>query len=90
MQTLCGPPESIRLRLSRKAAQWMGMEESPLHASQQIEEKPDGTYEFTAEIAITPELEGSLLRWGLEVEVLEPRRLKDAILATARAIVERG
>jgi predicted DNA-binding transcriptional regulator YafY len=83
-----GPPESIRLRLSRKAAQWM--EESPLHATQQIEEKPDGTFEFTAEIAITPELEGNLLRWGLEVEVLEPKRLKDAVLATARAIVERG
>lgn len=83
-----GEPERIRLRLDLVAAGWF--DESPLHASQQITRQSDGTYELTAEIAITPELEGIILRWGIKIEVLEPKRLKDAVLETARAIVARG
>jgi predicted DNA-binding transcriptional regulator YafY len=82
-----GEPEPIRLRIDRDAARWF--DENPLHLTQEIDSNPDGTYELTAEVAINPELEGHLLRWGTQIEILEPPRLKDTILQIARAIVAR-
>ncbi|RYD75495.1 MAG: WYL domain-containing protein [Verrucomicrobiaceae bacterium] len=83
-----GTPERVRLRLSDLGAKFL--REDPLHPEQKIVVGEDGRPELVMEVAINPELEHSILRWGMLVEVLEPKRLRDALLEHARAIVARG
>ncbi|RYD61083.1 MAG: WYL domain-containing protein, partial [Verrucomicrobiaceae bacterium] len=83
-----GTPERVHLRLTKTGARFL--RRKPLIKSQQFSTGPDGSTELTADLAITPELEHAFLHWGMHVEVLEPKRLRQAILEHARVIVERG
>lgn len=83
-----GTPERVRLRLTDIGAKLL--REQRLHSTQRIGAGADGTSELTMNVAITPELEHSLLRWGMHVEVMEPQRLREALLEHARAIAARG
>ncbi len=83
-----GTPERVRLRLSELGAKFL--QEDPFHPEQQIVQAPDGQWELTMDVAVNPELEHALLRWGMLIEVLEPQRLREALLEHAKVIVARG
>jgi predicted DNA-binding transcriptional regulator YafY len=98
-------PERVRLRLSALATRLLDerplhatQQIVPLKraATQRKSKKPvkaaelEMTAELTMRVAITPEFEREILRWGLDVEVLEPKSLKAMVLATARGILARG
>jgi predicted DNA-binding transcriptional regulator YafY len=98
-------PERVRLRLSALVTRLLDerplhatQQIVPLKAAaaQRKSKKPaknpglEMMAELTMRVAITPELEREILRWGLDVEVLEPKSLKAMVLATARGILARG
>ncbi|MHA3771724.1 helix-turn-helix transcriptional regulator [Verrucomicrobiota bacterium sgz303538] len=83
-----GRPERVRLRLSEFASKLL--QERRWHASQQIYTGADASPELTMDVAITPELERSVLSWGKEVEVLEPQSLRETIREHARVVMARG
>ena len=78
--------EDVELRFSAKAAPYIL--ERPWHAKQVVTEHADGTLTMKLRVAHSPELEGAVLRWAGEVEVVSPaplrRRIGDLGEAVAR------
>jgi predicted DNA-binding transcriptional regulator YafY len=79
------PVAKVRLQCSPLATDLL--KDKPIHASQRLTKKPDGTAELTMKVALTPVLERIVLGWGAEVRVLEPESLRDSVTATARKIL---
>jgi hypothetical protein len=63
---------SLRMQCSPLAADLL--KDKPIHASQQLTKKPDGTAELTMNVALNRVLERIVLGWSAEVRVLEPSR----------------
>jgi predicted DNA-binding transcriptional regulator YafY len=75
------PPVTIRVRFSPYQARWI--RERRYHASQQIEEQPDGGLILTLHVSGMAEVQRWLLSYGAEVEVLEPPELRAAVAEQA-------
>jgi predicted DNA-binding transcriptional regulator YafY len=82
-----GRPASRRYRLRyRLSAALAGAGVSERFPGQQVEALPDGGVEVSAEIESLFWAETTLLKYGAEVEVLEPGRLRAAMAETARRL----
>jgi predicted DNA-binding transcriptional regulator YafY len=81
-------PERVVLRFSERAAPWVM--DDRLHASQQIEELPDGGVLLTYYAGVTHELVRWVLSFGGDVVVAEPEGLREAVVKEAQAVVQRG
>lgn len=75
-----GTPKAwAQLRFSKARAAWV--ENEIWHPEQKSQRLPDGRYELLIPYADERELLGDLLRFGAEVEVLGPARLREQIQA---------
>jgi predicted DNA-binding transcriptional regulator YafY len=64
----------VELRFSPKVAPFIM--ERPWHPKQMVEEHADGGITMKLRVAQSPELEGSVLRWAGDVEVISPAPLR--------------
>jgi predicted DNA-binding transcriptional regulator YafY len=76
-------PVEVRLRFSPQAA--LRLRETRWHASEQLEELPDGSLIWQARVAEPQEMLPWIRGWGPGVEVLSPPALREAVAADARA-----
>ena len=63
--------------------------EAQWHPSQQVTELPDGSLEWRATVAGTIEIRLWILSWGSDVEVLAPAPLRDDVVGTLQAALDR-
>jgi len=77
-----GEPERIRLRFGPEAARWV--KEAHFHDSQRTEELSDGSLIFEVTVKGTREITRWILGYGAEVEVLEPKAVRDAVAAEGK------
>ena len=70
-----GDETEVRLRFSSQVAR--RVKESVWHPTQRIEELPDGSVLLTLRIGSTLEITPWIRGWGPDVEVLEPRPLRE-------------
>jgi predicted DNA-binding transcriptional regulator YafY len=73
-------PTTVVLRFAPSVA--ARVREATWHRTQTVVESPDGTLVWRATVAGTIEIRLWILRWGDEVEVLEPPELRDDVSAT--------
>jgi proteasome accessory factor B len=59
------------------------------HESQKLRDLPDGSVELSLQLGALEEVQGWVLEWGAEAEVLQPRELRARLKATAAALLER-
>ena len=64
------------------------MEETRWHPSQVTQRQPDGSAIVTLKLTVTTELVGFILSWGEKVEVLEPKKLREKVMETAKEMVK--
>ena len=81
-----GTPENVRIRFAPEVAGYI--REKTWHASQGIEERPDGAIDLLARVAVTDEFKFWVLRWGAAAKVLEPESLREAVAKEARNMVD--
>lgn len=81
------PDTLVRLRFAPSVA--ARVREATWHPTQRVEEQPDGSLLWSATVAGTIEIRLWILRWGDEVEVLEPPRLRADVAATLRRALAR-
>lgn len=81
------PDTTVRLRFAPSVA--ARVREATWHPTQQVQEEQDGSLVWTARVAGAIEIRLWILRWGDEVEVLEPRDLRADVAATHRRACER-
>ena len=81
-----GPTIDVTVEFSPAIAPFI--RERRWHASQSIEERPDGSLLFRMTVADTLELRRWVLSFGAESEVLEPESLRREIRDEAQALVE--
>jgi predicted DNA-binding transcriptional regulator YafY len=79
--------EKVTLRFSPQAAPII--RERNWHASQSITPLPDGSLEFSVEIADPREMQPWIRSWGSEVEVLNPKSLRQMIASDAQRLYQR-
>ena len=76
-----GEPVRVKLRFTPESARWV--KEAHFHASQQVEELPDGSLLFEVTVKGTREITRWILGYGPDVEVLEPdsvrRKVAEAV-----------
>lgn len=65
------------------------VQERRWHPSQRTEPQPDGSVLLHLEVAVSPEIEGWVLRWGEFCEVLAPDVLRDAVCRRLQAALAR-
>jgi proteasome accessory factor C len=65
------------LRFTPERARWVADEQ--WHPEQSGQMRVDGSYELTVPYSDPRELVGEILRHGSEVEVVRPRKLRDAV-----------
>jgi len=80
------PPVTVRARFSPYQARWI--RERRYHASQQIEEQPDGGLILTLHVSGMAEVRRWLLSYGAEAEVLEPPELRAALAEQAENLAK--
>ena len=78
-------PQRVRIRFRPAVRQYIT--ETRWHASQQIEDLPDGYFLFQVEVSEPREVGWWVLQWGANAEVLEPESLRQEMAETARALV---
>ncbi len=71
------PTQTAKLRFSRKIALWV--KDEKWHPDQQGQLNLDGTYLLEIPYGKAEELIMDILKYGPEVEVLEPKRLRDQV-----------
>lgn len=76
-----GTPEPVCIRFAPEAAGFI--REKTWHASQRIEEHPDGSIDLCIDVAVTDELRFWVLRWGAAARVLAPESLRQAVAREA-------
>ncbi len=74
-----GKPERVRLRFSRAVARYV--EERQWHPSQRGQCLLTGELEVTLQVAPEMDLKRWIMSYGKDVEVLEPRKLRDEVRA---------
>ena len=78
--------KTVRLKVAPAIARIM--EETRWHPSQVVKQQKDGSAIMTLRAAVTVELSSWILRWGEQMEVLEPKELREEVLRTAKALVK--
>ena len=75
-----GKPDKIaKLVFNQRRARWVSNE--TWHPDQKGQWREDGSYELHLPYHHAPELIGDILKYGAEVEVLEPPELREAVVA---------
>lgn len=80
-------PVEVVLRFSPSVA--TRVQEARWHPSQSVSVEPDGSLLWRATVAGTIEVRLWVLSWGDAVEVIEPRALRDDVIATERRALAR-
>lgn len=62
--------------------------ETRWHRSEQVEDQPDGSLIWRAQVAEPQEMLPWIRGWGGDVEVLEPKKLRDRLVGEARRLAE--
>jgi predicted DNA-binding transcriptional regulator YafY len=81
-----GPAIEVKLKFAASLAPYV--RERQWHASQSIEELPDGSLLLNLKVADSLELRRFVLSFGAEAEVLEPESLRREIREEAQALVD--
>ena len=81
------PEVDVVLRFAPNVA--TRVREATWHPTQVVEELEDGSLAWRARVSGTIEIRLWILQWGDDVEVLEPRTLRDDVAATLRRAVAR-
>ncbi len=81
-----GTPEKIKIHFDSVVAGYI--EEKVWHESQETLVQKDGSIIFEAEIAVTEDFKSWILSWGSKATVIEPRSLKEEMLAEAKITIE--
>ena len=79
------PPQRVRIRFRQAVRQYIT--ETRWHASQQIEDLPNGAFIFQVEVSESREVGWGALQWGAHAEGLEPKSLRQETAETARALI---
>lgn len=74
-----GRPAQVRLRFSREVARYVA--ERKWHPTQRLDSLLTGELEMTLYVAPEIDLRRWILGWGKDVEILEPKRLREEIRA---------
>lgn len=85
MPGIDGPSEEIILRFRPPSAHFVA--EERWHAGQEVAWQDDGTMLFRVHVAVTPELQRWVFRYGRDVDVLAPRELRAWVRDEARAVL---
>lgn len=80
------PPEPVKLHFTRHVAKRVS--ETVWHHTQEISEQSDGSIIWTAQVAEWQEMVSWVRGWGADVEVLEPKELRNALTREAQALAE--
>lgn len=84
LQNTGGEPRTVQIRFSSGQAPWI--RERRWHATQEIEEHPDGSLTLTMRVASLDAVASWVLHYGRDAEVLEPRELRERVEEEARAV----
>lgn len=79
-------PTVVRLRFSPRVAR--RVKETVWHPSQRVDDLPDGRVEWEAQIGETLEIIPWIRGWGADVEVLEPKELREWMMGEARRLAK--
>ena len=79
-------PVEVVLRFHPRVAH--RVRETRWHRSEQAEEQPDGSLIWRARVAEPQEMLPWVRGWGADVEVLEPRELRERMVGEARRLAE--
>ncbi|GIV84810.1 MAG: DNA-binding transcriptional regulator [Candidatus Roseilinea sp.] len=82
-----GEPVTVRLRFAPGKAT-RRVQETRWHPSQQITLLEDGGCEWRADVAEPLEMLPWIRGWGADVEVLEPKALRETLMGEAKAMAE--
>lgn len=81
-----GKPENVRLRFRGIPARMM--QEHRWHPSQRNQLLESGQLEVKLKVAITPEFRSWIMRWSPEVQVMEPKSLRESVWEAAKKMME--
>jgi CRISPR-associated endonuclease/helicase Cas3 len=79
-------PVEVVLRFHPRVS--MRVRETRWHPSQRIEEQPDGYLLWRAQVAEPQEMLPWVRGWGADVEVVEPKELREVLMGEGKAIAE--
>jgi len=79
-----GDRQTVRIWFSANAAGYI--REKVWHRTQKIDDNPDGSIVFEAEVAGTREIKFWIMKWGAEARVLAPASLRDELRIEAEAV----
>lgn len=80
------PPVTVKLRFAPNSGVIQRLEESVWHPLERIEKTEDGGRIWSAEVAEWREMLPWIRGWGADVEVLEPRELREALEKEAKRL----
>jgi predicted DNA-binding transcriptional regulator YafY len=80
-------PVTVTLKFHPRVAR--RVQETRWHRSEQERELPDGSIEWRAKVAEVQEMLPWIRGWGADVEVLEPKELREMMMGEAKAIAEK-
>jgi len=79
-------PVEVVLRFHPRVAH--RVRETQWHRSEQVEDQPDGSLIWRAQVAEPQEMLPWIRGWGADVELLEPTELRDQMIGEARRLAE--
>ena len=85
MRGLSLPVEEVVLRFRPPASRWVA--EERWHDTQQVTVLTDGRVEFRVTIQVSPEFQRWVFRYGRDVEVVNPRSLREWMADEAAAVL---
>lgn len=79
-------PQKVVLRFHPRVVH--RVRETRWHRYEKVREQPDGSLIWEAEVAEPQEMVPWIRGWGADVEVLEPKELREAIMGEAKVLAE--
>ncbi len=86
MRGAAGEAEDVCLHFDEVAGRWVS--EENWHASQEIQQQPDGSFQVRFHVGITPEMVNWLLYYGSHVQVVKPAWLREKVIEEHRKAYE--
>lgn len=78
-------PQDVKLKVSLVASKYL--DSLPIHASQKVVEMQENYFVFSLKVNISEELIREIMSYSGEIEVIEPKELKDELLKRANRIL---